>query len=342
MTFRQAAAIYITDMRGEGRLTSARSERTYWDLLMLHAEDVGNRDPRTIGRDDVKRTLRRWSNPNTQRTRRATLVSFYDWCMEEGYRKDNPARQTRRPKARKPTVYRLTRDEAAAMLRAAEGQQERRAIHIGICTGLRSQELRGLQRHHFERPGFVWVSPDIGKGGKERYVPVIADLQPLVAEVLGHLGPAEFVLQGSSGNRRAGARKLGPELYPDRPMAPVSLYRLVGRVGERAGIRASVHPHLMRHAFGDHVARSTGLSVAQALLGHADVGTTRGYVDGSTLDELAAAVTNLSFLDAPDEDNDQGPGVPPFGGPQNPSSGDGGNRTRDDGPPSDGPAEVER
>jgi integrase len=297
VTFKQAAAIYVTDMRSEGRLTSARSERTYWDLLMLHAEDVGNRDPRTTNREDVKRTLRRWTNSNTQRTRRATLVSFYDWAMEEGLRKDNPARQTRRPKAKQTSVYRLTRREAAAMLRAAEGQQERRAVYLGICSGLRSQELRGLRRPHFERPGFVWVSGDIAKGSKERYVPVIADLQPVIAEMLAELGPDDYALQASSGNRRSGSRVLGPELYPGRPMAPVSLYRLVGRVGERAGIRAHVHPHLMRHAFGDHVARSTGLSIAQALLGHADVSTTRGYIDGATLDELAGAVTNLSFLD---------------------------------------------
>ena len=54
-----------------------------------------NRDPARVGREDVKRTLRRWASPNTQGTNRAKLVSFYDWAMEEGIRRDNPARQTR-------------------------------------------------------------------------------------------------------------------------------------------------------------------------------------------------------------------------------------------------------
>lgn len=310
MTFKQAVAIYVTDMKSEGRLNSAASEKSYWDLLMLHAEDVGNRDPRTTSRDDVKRTLRRWNNPTTQRTRRAYLVSFYDWAMEEGYRKDNPARQTRRPKPRKKAIYRLTRTEVQAMIAAAEGQQETRALLIGFCTGLRRQELLGLQRRHFERPGFCWVSPDIGKGGKQRYVPIIRDLQPLAAELLKVLAPDHYVLQASSGNRRAAARVLGPELYPERPMSMSAIYRLVGRVGERAGIAADVHPHLMRHAFGDHVARTTGIAIAQALLGHSDVGTTRGYIDGSTLDELSAAVTNLSFLD-------EQAFLPPSGGEEN-------------------------
>ena len=75
--------------------------------------------PSYVGRDDVKRTLRRWTHPNTQRKNRAILVSFYDWAMEEGYRKDNPARQTRPPKSKPPKVYRLTRAEVAAFLAAA-------------------------------------------------------------------------------------------------------------------------------------------------------------------------------------------------------------------------------
>lgn len=119
MKFTAAIDLYLDDMKLEGRINGSGSERSYRDLLNLHAEDVSNRDPRTVGREDVKRTLGRWVNPNTQRTRRAYLVSFYDWCMEEGHRKDNPARQTRRPKARRAEKYRLTRQETTAVLRLA-------------------------------------------------------------------------------------------------------------------------------------------------------------------------------------------------------------------------------
>jgi hypothetical protein len=63
----------------------------------------------------------------------------------------------------------------------------------------------------------------------------------------------------------------------------------------RAGIHAHVHPHVMRHAFGDHVARYAGIKNAQALLGHADVGTTQVYTGAPTLDELAAAIKGIRF-----------------------------------------------
>jgi integrase len=185
---------FIEDMHVQGRLTSPSSERGYRSTLLAHAEDVQYRDPAYIGREDVKRTLRRWRHPNTQGTNRSKLVSFYAWAMEEGLRKDNPALQTRRPRRRPKDKYRLTETEANAMLQAASGVRERRVIFLGLCAGLRNAELRGLQGRHFARNGFVWVSADIAKGGREHWVPVIADLEPIVAEIRADVRIEEFVL----------------------------------------------------------------------------------------------------------------------------------------------------
>ena len=131
MKFSRAIDLYTADMRSEGRINSAATDRSYRGPLDHHCDDLNNRDPSYVGRDDVKRTLRRWMHPNTQRKNREILVSFYDWAMEEGYRNDNPARQTRRPKSKPPKVYRLTRAEAAAFLAAAETIRERRIAHLG-------------------------------------------------------------------------------------------------------------------------------------------------------------------------------------------------------------------
>jgi hypothetical protein len=65
MTFGHAIDLYIADMRAEGRITSDKTEVSYRACLNAHADDVGNRDPRSTFREDVTRTLRRWSHPNT-------------------------------------------------------------------------------------------------------------------------------------------------------------------------------------------------------------------------------------------------------------------------------------
>ena len=98
-----------------------------------------------------------------------------DLMMDEGLRKDNPARQTCRPRRRPALKYRLAEGEVVAGLEAAHGTRERRVMFLGLCAGLRNAEPRGQQGRHFARPGLIWVSGDIGKGGRERWVPVIAE-----------------------------------------------------------------------------------------------------------------------------------------------------------------------
>src|SRR5438067_5178097 len=118
MRFAEAINRFIDDRQAQGRLNSPSSVRGYRSTLDAHAEDVGNRDPAYVGREDVKRTLRRWRHPNTQGTNRSKLVSFYAWTMEEGLRKDNPAQQTRRPRRRPGSRPRLTADEVVDVLRS--------------------------------------------------------------------------------------------------------------------------------------------------------------------------------------------------------------------------------
>jgi site-specific recombinase XerD len=293
LTFRHAIDVYVADMRAQGRINSPNTERDYRITLDAHADDVTNRDPRLTNRDDVKRTLRRWPHPNSQSKNRSILVSFYDWTMEEGIRKDNPARQTRSPRRRPVHVYRLTRDETAAFLAAAITTRERRAAYLGVCAGLRNAELRGMRGVHFQRPGWVWVSSGVAKGGRERWVPVLPDLEPIVAEIRAHVAGDEYVLPAERW-RDPGANTRRGDLAR-RPSSSQALRQLVMRVAARAGIKAHVHPHVMRHAFGDHVARYAGMRNAQFLLGHATVGTTEAYVGDPTLDELAAAIDGLTF-----------------------------------------------
>lgn len=293
MKFRDSIDQFIADMRQDGRINSDASETGYRYALCCHAEDIDNRDPRYTNRDDVKRTLTRWKHPNSQRKMRAILVSFYRWTMEEGLRKDNPAEQTRRPKPRPTTVYRLTHSEAVDLMNAAQGYRERRAIFIGICAGLRNAELRGLKGKHFARDGAIWVSADIAKGNRERWVPVIADLEPIVSEIKENVKPDEYVLPAQrwrdpSINRDKADKKLSP-------CSAQAIYYLVKRVGKRAGIAADLHPHLLRHAFADHIARFAGVRNAQFLLGHAGLGTTETYLGKPSLDELTGSVMGFSF-----------------------------------------------
>lgn len=294
MKFSAAIDLYIGDLRSQGRINSANTERAYRELLGIHADDVANRDPALTGRDDVKRTLRHWPHPNSQRQKHAILASFYRWAMEEGLRETNPADQVRRARPRPVSVYRPTLAEAVALMDASLAvRRERWVIHLGLLAGLRRQELVGLQGRHLMRPGWVWVSEDIGKGGRERWMPVLAELEPVVAEILALVRPQDYVIPTRHSADAHGRRWVED---PAAPISPAGLFKLVRRVGHKAGLVVDIGPHTLRHAYGDHVARYAGLRAAQALMGHASVETTEStYVGRPTLDELAVSLHGFRY-----------------------------------------------
>ena len=294
MNLIEAVEWYFRDQRRLGRINSASSERSYRHALESHAEDVGNRDPRSTGRNDIKRTLERWPHPNTQRGAHSALTSFYDWCVEEGIRKDNPARAVRKAKKRPTTVYRLTRAECVALIDACQTDRERWLITLGLCAGLRNGELRGLKGEHFQHDGCIWVSADIAKGKRERWVPVLSEALDVVGQIRSSVKLDEYVLPA----RRPSNPPFNTRWreYPSRPSSHQAILRTVQEVAKRAGIAAHVYPHLLRHAYGDHIAQHAGLRIAQALMGHASPDTTAStYTSRPGLDELAGHLLGFSY-----------------------------------------------
>ena len=243
MNWPDAIDSYLRDQRQAGRINSVETVRVYRATLLLHAED-SQHGPPEADREDVKRTLARWDYPNTRARGHTVLTSFYDWMLVEAYRPDNPARQVRTAKMRKPNVYRLTRSEVDAMIAACQTTGvERRVVLLGVCTGARVSELVGFQGRHFERPGFVWFSGDIAKGKRERWVPVLPELEPVAEEIRATVDSDHYVI-------RACDNSGGAFRAPGCPIADTSLRRIVSAVAVRAGITRRVYPHLLRHALG--------------------------------------------------------------------------------------------
>src|SRR3954451_7351087 len=106
-------------MKRAGQMRSSNTELAYRQKLHRFADEIGNRDPRTVSRDEIRAFLGHWPHQNSQRQAHAILASFFDFALEEGWRKDNPARQVRRARAKTPAVYRMTRGEVVQLLQAS-------------------------------------------------------------------------------------------------------------------------------------------------------------------------------------------------------------------------------
>lgn len=285
---------YIADQRATGRFTTEKTAASYRKTLYLHAQDAGNRAVQFISKEDVRTTLRRWENPNTQRNRHSHLSSFYQWCVEEGYRSNNPAAQVRRARAAHKRQPIPTADEVQRMLEASWADRRNRwVIWTLALTGVRNAEMRALTGRAYRREGFVHV--ERGKGGRERWIPVLPQYRPVAEQIRALVADHEYVLP----TRRCVLPPAnGGPVYreiPERPTGARAIHELVVRVATQAGVPTNIGPHALRRGFLTHVQRTYGVVVAQAIGGHSSIETTmKHYVSPMAPEELQRAVSGPS------------------------------------------------
>jgi integrase/recombinase XerD len=152
-------------------------------------------------------------------------------------------------------------DEDALALR------DRAMLTLLYATGMRASELAGLRVGDLSlQLGIVRV---LGKGNKERIVPVADRAQQLVREYLSRARPA-----GAPGGSQA-------PLFLSRTGKRIlrqDVHRVVVKYVRRAALRGRVGPHTLRHAFATHLlARGADLRSVQEMLGHVDISTTQTY-----------------------------------------------------------------
>ncbi len=208
----------------------------------------------------------------------SALRSFFKYLVREGIVLSNPAKSIATPKAEKFLPTALTVDEAFRMMdsprtsverdssnNAREKESRDRAIlELLYSSGIRVGELVGLNLNRLDLDlGIVKV---MGKGGKERIVPVgskaIKALKDYFDErgaTEGGGGPAFLNLRGG----RLTARSVG---------------RLVKEYTKLSGIFRKVSPHSLRHTFATHLLDAgADIREIQEMLGHASLSTTQRY-----------------------------------------------------------------
>ncbi len=186
----------------------------------------------------------------------------------EGAAGRNPAAAVDPPRAWSRLPRFLTLDEVDRLLAAPDeatrfGRRDRAMLEVLYATGLRVSELVGLTLDAVDLDnGYV---RSLGKGGKERVVPLGESAVRAVREYLG---------EGRS-------RSTSPFLflnYRGKRLTRAGFWLILRGYGERAKIRKRITPHMLRHSFATHLLdRGADLRSVQLMLGHTDISTTQIY-----------------------------------------------------------------
>lgn len=212
------------------------------------------------------------AKPRTSARRLSALRQFYRYALREGLCRADPTARIDAPKLGRPLPQALTEAEVEQLLAApdtatAEGFRDRAMLELLYATGLRVSELVGLRPEQLSlAQGLVRV---VGKGGKERLVPLGDEAQAWLGRFLH--GPRAELLGG----------RPAAQLFPTRRgsgMTRQAFWYRVRKHARGAGIHKHLSPHTLRHAFATHLLNhGADLRVVQLLLGHSDLSTTQIY-----------------------------------------------------------------
>ena len=277
---------YSRHMRARGLAPSTR--RAYLAVARRFLVHLGGKPITKATRRDVERYLAVRSKTlasATQADEHYKLAAFLVALVTLEILRANPAEHL--PRKHVPERAPLVMSEAtvAKLLKAAAGDlRDRALVEIAYGLGLRASEIAALKVVDLSlREGTLLVHR-VKRGGE-----AVLPLPPTTAEhVRAYLREARPALVQAGRHRDRGHLLL---TNVGTPLDRRRVAEIVKRIAARARRRA--HPHAFRRALGSHLVRQ-GVSVTavQALLGHASLDTTQGYV-AIDKDDLRRAVEIL-------------------------------------------------
>lgn len=189
----------------------------------------------------------RW-RPETRRSVRSALMSFYSWAQARGWRRDNPV-ELMPPAKIPPPCPKPAGDGALATALMAATPRERMMLELGALAGMRRAEIAAVRREDLDGD----MLTVIGKGGRARLIPLPSDLaRRILAHPPGYIFPGRFT----------------GHVCPDH----------VGRILSRL-LGPGLTGHTLRHRYATRCYSGTrDILALQELLGHSSPETTKRYV----------------------------------------------------------------
>ena len=203
----------------------------------------------------------------------SSLRGFYAQQLRLGAIKDDPTALIDAPKLGRSLPKALSESEVEALLQAPDlttlaGLRDRAMVEVMYAAGLRVSELVNLPAVAVNlRQGVLRV---MGKGSKERLVPIGEEAQHWLEKYLEEARPA-----------LAGKRNVAPLFLGGNGEALTrqQFWNTVKKLAVNTGIELKrVSPHGLRHSFATHLLNhGADLRALQMLLGHASLSTTQIY-----------------------------------------------------------------
>ena len=247
----------------------------YWALFLKHWPDL--KGPQDVTEKHLSEFyLAQLRSPkvskNTAGARLRGLLVLLKWAQEQGHLLVNPGQALRVPKPRRPIPRILSRDEVQHLLLAPLQcnryfirYRDRALLELLYGTGMRGGEVLALDLLDLDlAERMLYIQ---GGKGKPRMIPLSAEVVEALERYLREARPLVVVESETA---------VFVSMRGSR-LTPTNLNSQVRRYGQDLDI-PDVTPHAFRRAVATHMLENgASLPEIKALLGHADIDSTRFY-----------------------------------------------------------------
>ena len=202
----------------------------------------------------------------------SSIKGLYKWLMYSGLIKLNPTDLIESPKIGRKLPINLSEDDIDQLLSApdcstSKGKRDKTILELLYATGLRISELTNLELSQIDlKRGIIKI---LGKGGKERIVPIG---QTALDWVKDYLDNVRKDIIDKDDNIYLFLNKKGKKI------SRKSCWSFINSYSKSVLNNKIISPHSLRHAFATHLLNNgADLRSVQMLLGHSSLSTTQIY-----------------------------------------------------------------
>jgi len=210
----------------------------------------------------------------------AAVKSFFGFLTAEGQIPSDPTESLSSPRVGKSLPRAITPQQVDELLEqplrrnTPEAKRDKAMLELLYATGMRVTELVSLDVDSVVLKGENAYVRCVGKGSKERSIPIH---EHAAEAVRAYLDEARPILVRVRGEKALFVNRRGERLTRQ------GFWLILKSYAQAANISEHVTPHTLRHSFATHMLKGGApLRNVQELLGHANISTTQVYTQLST------------------------------------------------------------
>lgn len=230
-------------------------------------DDIKNLNIRDA--DKYQRHLQETLSASSVNSNIRPINAMYNWLMRMEYVEKNPFSLIKAMKEPEKVQAFLTNEEMIAMVQSAKDTEEKLMLLMLLYLGLRRSELIGISLDDVATRTHVMIN---GKGGKQRLLALHKDIIPVLNRWIAIRNQKfpntdlKWLFLSQKGGKYSGD----------------TIRRRIKNIMIRAGFSkeriSEIHTHSLRHTFTANLFEGgADIYLAQQLLGHSDISTTKRY-----------------------------------------------------------------